>query len=171
MVVNQKQFAKIIGVTTRRVRQMRDEEGLFRLEEQGKGYELERCVPEYIDYKLKAEVTRGTSFIKEKEQADHEHIKKEISKLKLRKLKNELHEAADVEYFLTNMLIGFKNRLLTVPSKVAGLVVGETDVNAIVNLIENEMLQTLDELSEYDPEKIDGEVNDYFFEEDEENDE
>lgn len=161
MEVNQKELAKILGITDRRIRQLKDQFGLF---ENGmtegsksKKYILERCVPEYIQYKVDAEVTPGSSIVREKEQAEHEQIKKKISILKLRKLRRELHEAEDVEEFLTDMLMNFKNRVLSIPQKVAPLVLAEDDVNAVINILEKEVFQALDELSEYDPLKIDKE--------------
>lgn len=122
-----------------------------------KNYCLEKCVPEYINYKLEAEAQQGTTFIKEKEQAEHEQIKKKISILKLRRLKRELHEADDVEEFLTDMLMNFKNRLLSIPQKVAPLVISEEDINVVIGVLEKEIFEALDELSEYDPLKIDKE--------------
>lgn len=161
MIVNQKELADALGITSRRIRQLTEEYGLFEnAKAEGSGrkkYNLSRCVQEYIDYKVDAEAPGGTNLIKEKEQAEHEQIKKKISILKLRRLKRELHEAMDVEMFLTDMLINFKNRLLSIPSKVAPLVQGEEDVNQIVSILEKEVYATLDELSEYDPLKIDNE--------------
>lgn len=54
MIVNQKQLANVLGITDRRVRQLRDEQGIFTYDNQikGKRYNLEKCVQEYIDYKL-----------------------------------------------------------------------------------------------------------------------
>ncbi|PXV87349.1 hypothetical protein C8E03_110110 [Lachnotalea glycerini] len=158
MIVNQKQLANMLGITDRRVRQLR-EEGLFNFAENGRGYCLEKCIPEYIDFKIKAEVGTGTLVIKEKEQAEHERIKKKISKLKLRKLKKELHEATDVEFFLSEMLINFKNRLMSIPSKIAIQMVGEEDINKITEILNYEMLETLEELSEYDPDVINNDNN------------
>ncbi|MFR4350563.1 MAG: DNA-packaging protein [Roseburia sp.] len=159
MDVNQKELAAILGISDRRIRQLREEYGLF---ERGitsgkkiKNYCLEKCVPEYINYKLEAETTQGKTIEREKEQAEHEQIKKKISILKLRKMRRELHNAEDVEEFLTNMLMNFRNKLLTIPQKIAPLVVGEDDVNEILSLIEKEVFETLEELSEYDPLKID----------------
>ena len=60
-----------------------------------------------------------------------------------------------MEEFLTDMLVNFKNRLLSVPQKVAPLIVSEDDVNVILDILEREIFQTLEELSEYDPLKID----------------
>ncbi len=177
MNVNQKELAAILGITDRRIRQLKNEFGLFEGNvvdgKKTKTYCLEKCVPEYINYKLEAEVQGGTSYSKEKEQAEHEQIKKKISVLKLRKLKRELHEADDVEEFLTGMLVNFKNRLLSVPQKVAPLIIGEDDVNVILDTLEREMFQTLDELAEYDPLKIDKDRASQIIEEmdDEEDDE
>lgn len=156
MNVNQKQLANILGITDRRVRQLR-EEGFFSFAESGKKYNLEKCVQEYIEYKIKTETDRGTSIDVEKEKAEHESIKKNISKLKLRKLKKELHEASNVEMFLNEMLINFRNRLLSIPSKVAVQVLGEQDINRIISLLNKEMIETLEELSEYDPDKVNNE--------------
>ena len=176
MDVNQKELAAILGITDRRVRQLKNEFGLFSKglssEKKQKNYVLEKCVPEYINYKLEAEVQQGKGYNKEKEQAEHEQIKKKISILKLRKLKRELHEADDVEEFLTDMLVNFKNRLLSVPQKVAPLIVSEDDVNVILDILEREIFQTLEELSEYDPLKIDKDTTSQILEEmDEEEDE
>lgn len=159
MDVNQKELAAILGITARRIRQLREEYGLFEhgmaAGEKVKRYRLEKCVPEYINYRLEAEVTRGTAVVKEKEQAEHEQIKKKISILKLRRLRRELHEAEDVEEFLTDMLVRFRARLLTVPQNIAPAVMGVDDVNKVIDILEKEMFAALDELSEYDPLKID----------------
>ena len=106
---------------------------------------------------------------KEKEQAEHEKYKKEITKLKLRRLRKETHEAGDVEQFLNNMLIDFRNRLLSVPAKIAPIVIGQTDIHIIISELEKELEMTLEELSNYDPDVINGtEPIDYDVETDEE---
>lgn len=158
MNVNQKQLASILGITARRVRQLR-EEGFFSFVEEGKTYNLEKCVQEFIEYKVQAETNKSKTIDVEKEKAEHEMIKKNISKLRLRKLKKELHEASDVEMFLSEMLVNFKNRLLSIPNKLAVQVLGEQDINRIIELMNKEMLETLEELSQYDPDKINHEKN------------
>ena len=148
MLVNQKELANVLGITTRRVRQIR-EEGLFEYAENSKKYNLAKCVQEYIDFKTKKEIGTGTSIIYDREHAEHEKVKKETAKIKLRMLKRELHESSDVENFLSDMLINFKNRLLSIPSKLAVQLQGEGDINRIKRILNDEMLQTLDTLSEY----------------------
>lgn len=172
MEVNQKELAKILGVSDRRIRQLKDDYGLFSNgiveENKRKRYCLEKCVPEYINYKLEQEVQGGAFLNKEKEQAEHERIRKKISILKLRKMRRELHEAKDVEEFLTDMLVEFRENLLSVPQKVAPLIVAEDDVNVIMNVLEKEMFESLDQLSEYDPAKIDKDRTDLFSDDEEE---
>lgn len=155
MIVNQKQLAECLGISSRRVRQLR-EEGLFKLTQEGKGYSLEKSIQEYIEYKVNAETGRRASISKEEVQAEHEEVKKQISLLKLRRLRRELHEASDVEAFLTDMLLRFKNRLLSVPSRLAMQIAGESDINEIIQIIKKELGVVLEELSEYDPDEIDG---------------
>lgn len=146
-------LAQVLGLSTRRVRQLR-EEGMFPFIPNSKKYSLEKCVQEYIEFKVNAETSNGASVSREKEQAEHERIKKDISALKLRKMRGELHEAADVELYWNEMLIGFRNRLLAVPSKLAPLIVGERDIHVITKHLTDEMTAALSELSEYDPDEI-----------------
>lgn len=169
MIVNQKELAQCLGITSRRVRMLRDE-GLFKITQEGKGYNLEKSIQEYIEYKINAETGRRTSISKEEVQAQHEEIKKQISILKLRKLRRELHEAADVEMYLSDMLLRFKNRLMALPSKLAMQIAGENDMNAIIQIIKTELLSVLEELSEYDPDEVDGRQGEIADEEDEEED-
>ena len=61
-----------------------------------------------------------------------------------------------MEAFLTDMLLRFKNRLLSVPSRLAMQIAGESDINEIIQIIKKELGAVLEELSEYDPDEIDG---------------
>lgn len=163
MVVNQKALAQSLGISTRQVRNLKSE-GMFQTVENGKGYRLEKCVQEYINFKVNAELGRRTSITKEEVQAEHEEVKKQISTLKLRKLRRELHEAANVEAFLSDMLVHFRNRLLSLPPKLAMELSGESDLNQMIVIIQKELNNALEELSEYDPDEIDGinpDIDDY----------
>lgn len=152
--VSQKELAQCLGISTRQVRNLKNE-GLFQLALGERKYRLEDCIREYIDFKINAEMGRRASVSKEQVQAEHEEVKKQISLLKLRKLRRELHEARDVEYFLSDMLTRFKNRLMSIPSKLALVIAGETDINKLMTLIQGELLDALEELSAYNPDEID----------------
>lgn len=170
MVVNQKELAQCLGISTRQVRNLRDE-GLFRTVKGNRGYVLETCVQEYINFKVNAEMGRGASRSVERIKADHEAIKKEISALKLRRMRQELHETADVEAFLSDMLVRFKDRLLSLPSKLAMQIAGETDINVLVQVLTRGFNEALGELSGYDPDSIDGERVDQLDDEEEDDEE
>ena len=83
MEVNQKELAEILGLTDRRIRQLIKDFGLFSAFEAGgkrqKRYNLEKCVQEYISYKVSEETGMGTSQTKEEEQTRHEEIKIKIT--------------------------------------------------------------------------------------------
>ena len=83
MIVNQKQLAQCLGISTRQIRNLKTE-GMFQTVENGRGYSLELCIQEYINFKINAEVGRSASISKESIQAEHEEIKKQISIMKLR---------------------------------------------------------------------------------------
>lgn len=170
-LVNQKTLAEALGISARQVRNLKAQ-GMFDFAEGTKKYNLAKCVNEYIDFKVNAETTGGASLNREKELAEHERLKKEITKIKLRKLRGEVHEASDVAEFWSNTLINFKNRLLAIPGKVAPLIISEADINVIINKIENEIYETLDELAEYSPEAVNsfGGTLDFATDEDDEDD-
>ena len=168
MELNQKELAELLGITARQVRNLK-EQGLFELIKGSKKYNAAACVQEYIQHKIKAETGRGAHVNKEQEQAEHEKLKKEITALKLRKMRKEVHEASDVEAFWTDCLLEFRRILLSIPSKIAPKFLNEADVNVIVNTLNEEMITALDALSEYDPDKINKDNVNYFAEGDDEN--
>lgn len=155
MVVNQKELSQCIGISTRQIRNLKSE-GLFQTEKNSRGYNLEKCIQEYINFKVNAEMGRRTNITKEEVQAEHEEIKKQIAILKLRKLRRELHEASDVEAYLTDMLTRFRNRIMSLPPKIAMGISGESNMNEMIRSIQKELENTLEELSQYDPDEIDG---------------
>ena len=155
MELNQKQLAEILGITARQVRNLK-EQGLFEFTPGSKKYNAAKCVQEYLAYKIKAETNRGTAIVKETEQAEHERLKKEITKYKLRKIRKEIHEAADVERFWSDMLQHFRNYMLSIPSKIAPKILDEADINKIIHELTEEILNALDTLAEYDPDAVNG---------------
>lgn len=155
MEVTQKALAECLGVTPRQIRNLKAS-GLFALKPGEKKYHLEKCIQEYIAFKVNDETGRRTVIDKEKVAAEHEEVKREISLLKLRKFRRELHESADVESYLMDMLLAFRNRLEALPQKAAMQIAGVKDVNEIIDILRQNVNSALNELSDYDPDKIDG---------------
>ncbi len=154
-LITQKELAECLRITPRQIRNL-NADGVFQGCIQGRKYDLPKCIATYIDYKVASETGRTREVSKEKVSAEHEEVKKQISILKLRKLRRELHEASDVQAYLADMLIHFKTKLESVPGKLALSVAGEKDTNKIMDMLDRGIADALEELSEYDPDRIDG---------------
>ena len=153
MTVNQKELAECLGVVPRTIRDLSKSLGLFERDPAGK-YDLAACVREYIEYKIDLSSGSAEALNLEALKAKHEEVKIQMSIEKLKEYKAEIHRSEDVEEFLSNMLVSFKNKLSVLPPKLAMEIMGETDTNRAIMKVEEEINAALDELSEYDPIKI-----------------
>lgn len=72
---------------------------------------------------------------------------------------------------MTDMLTRFKSRILSLPTKIAMQTAGESDINRIVQSVTKVLNEALEELSEYDPDEIDGQAAGTFEEMEEEDEE
>src|SRR6516165_10899220 len=73
----------------------------------------------------------------------------EMAHMNLAERKGQLHDARDVEFIMNNMLTYFKQRVLSIPSRVARLCVGKS-FREIFDLLSTEIELCLRELSSYD---------------------
>lgn len=140
-----KDVARLLGISQRRVQQLENDDIIQKNSEQK--YDLPKTIEQYYQWKLKPNDT----IQYEQEKALHEKAKREKAELLLAKMKNELHEASDVELVLTGMIITFKNKLLALPSHMASKLVGQVSIPKITEIITEELSRILIELSEYDP--------------------
>ena len=146
-------LSALFNLTDRRIRQLADE-GVVVKHSRGK-YDLFQSVQNYIRL-IKSnssveKVKSDTDFDLDRERALHEAVKREKSELSLAVMKGELHEAKDVEKVMTDMLTNFRGKILSLPSKLAPILMARDDVFIIQSIIEKEVHMTLYELSEYDP--------------------
>ena len=140
-------------ITTRRVNQLVDEEVLAR-EPEG-DFILPTAVAAYYEYKYadKDETTYLT------EKARHEKAKRELAELELQKRRNEVHDAADVELVMTDMLTNLRNQLLGLPAKMAPQLANR-DKDYIDQALTDEIQSRLTELSDYSPDMfVEGDSN------------
>ncbi|MFM1655639.1 hypothetical protein ACI7RC_26600 [Brevibacillus sp. B_LB10_24] len=154
LIVSTDTLATLLGFTRQRINQLA-KEGI--LEKQAAGrYPLMKNVQRYIEYlrtgvKDKGDGDEEAQAKYWEEKALHEKAKRETAELKLGQLKNQLHDAADVELVMTNMLATFRSRILSIPEKVSPKVLGVKNLSEISDAINTEVLEALAELSEYDP--------------------
>jgi len=170
ITVNSATLEKIIGVSDRRIRQLAEENTIVRA---AKGrYKLMDSIINYI-LTLKVQMEAGNVDLDgeidlEEEKAIHERVKRHISELKLQVMKGDLHKSKDVECVMTDMLISVKTKLLSMPTKLAPLLVARNDVDYIRTAINKEVFEALNELKDYNPKDF---HSDEFIGEEEEEDE
>ena len=118
-------IAKIFGITTRRVEQLKAE-GII----QGKGkptkYDLLPTIQSYIKYlsdKANGREKKQTDAQLETEKLDAEKriktAKAEMVELELKELRGELHRASDVEAITTDHVMLIRSMLMALPGRVA----------------------------------------------------
>lgn len=158
LVVSTDVLGELFGYSRRRINQF-VEEGVLERQSPGR-FLLAQSVKKYIDFiklgKAGEEEEEATAQYWE-EKALHEKAKREMAELKLAKEKRQLHSSADVEFVMTDMLVTFRNRILSIPQKVAPAVLGLTSLAEITNVVDSELREALTELSGYDPVMFDGE--------------
>lgn len=168
MQVIQKELAKILGISTRRIQQLAAENGMFK-SKTGTKYDLADCVQDYIKFKIESETSGKNDLDYWQEKAKHEQAKRTITQMKLARMKRESFDAADVEDAWAALLIEFKDELKSLPHKLAPLLIGMEDMAEIARTVEFQIDGALFALSQFDLDKINN--NDEMPEEDEDEEE
>lgn len=136
----------ILGLSERSVRELAIKGIVTKL---AKGnYDPLDSARKYIEH-LK---TKDDGAAKE-ELARRNKAQRELQELKLQEASGELHRAEDIAKYVGDMLIAFKTSMRAIPAYLANLVVEETDVNKIRELLLQEIDKSLLRLSEYKPEE------------------
>lgn len=157
ITVNSATLEKIIGVSDRRIRQLA-EEGIIIRAAKGRYKLMDSILNFILKLKVEIEMKGGTSpdgeIDLEEERALHEKVKRHISELKLQTMKGELHKSEDVEHVMTDMLVSIKTKLLSMPTKLAPILVSRNDIDFVRSTINREVLDTLNELKDYNPKEF-----------------
>lgn len=157
ITVNSAALEKIIGVSDRRIRQLAEENIIIRA---AKGrYKLMDSVMNYIlTLKVQMEASNTESMDGEidleEEKAIHERVKRHISELKLQTMRGELHKSEDVESVMMDMLASVRAKLLSMPAKLAPILVSRNDIDFVRNTINREVMEALNELKDYNPKEF-----------------
>lgn len=139
-----KVVASWLGLTERRVRQMRDE-GIIQEARPGL-YELQPTVRRYIQY-----LRGGAGGDKlNEERAGLLAIKRKKAQIELDELEGGLHRTEDIERALGTMLSNFRTRILAIPAKTAGDLSKMKEQSEIFDRLKMEVDEALEELSNFD---------------------
>ena len=157
ITVNSAALEKIIGVSDRRIRQLAEENIIIRA---AKGrYKLMDSITNYIlTLKVQMEANNAESvdgeIDLEEEKAIHERVKRHISELKLQTMRGELHKSEDVERVMMDMLASVRAKLLSMPTKLAPILVSRSVIDFVRNTINREVMEALNELKDYNPKEF-----------------
>lgn len=137
-----KAVAQWLGLTERRIRQMRDA-GIIREAKPGL-YDMKPTVQAYLAY------LRNNTGDLNQQRAELTKTKKELAKLELDERKGDLHRTEDIEQALATMLMNFRTKVMSMPAKLAKTLASMSDNAEIYDLLKKETDEALDELSDYD---------------------
>lgn len=158
-LVHQKELADVVGLTTRRIQQLTASGEIKRAKEGENGakrneYDLAKSVQAYISTVKEARGGSADGDPLREEQTLLTRTKRKIEETKLAIIRGEVHRSEDVEAVMNNMLMRFKGKLLAVPVRLAPKVIGIDNLPQLQDAIEDEILECLAELSEYDPQEF-----------------
>jgi phage terminase Nu1 subunit (DNA packaging protein) len=148
-VYNTAAIARLLDLSERRVRQLRDE-GIILEYRTGSGlFDLTPTVNAYIRY-LRRESDGGDVVGIHTERALLVRAKRRSEEYDLQLKEGELHETEEIERIYATMLSNFRTRLLSIPAKVTPRVKGKTSDADISAILKAEIDETLNELSNFD---------------------
>ena len=145
------ELANLFGVSDRHIRDLAVEGYIVRTE-RGKYYLFE-SIKGYIKY-LEDRNSAPADVKEAKIKEEIERLKKdtELKKLRIQEMKNQLHSADTIKEVMVNMLMNMKGKLLSISNKLAPLIIGMDNLGEIQDAIQSEILESLEELSDYDSE-------------------
>lgn len=151
-LVSSPELAEMFGVSDRYIRMLAKDEIVKKSGTRGK-YLLTDSVKGFIEFLRETSSTdvdlKGAKIKKETEKIAKDI---ELKTIKILEMKNELHSAEIVKKVMTIMLTNLKGKLLSVPNKIAPLVVGCDNLGDIQDIVSSSIEDVLLELSEYSPE-------------------
>ena len=159
-------IAKIFGVSTRRIQQLKAE-GIIKGEGRPTKYDLLPTIQAYIKYlsdKANGREKKQTTAQQEEEKLKAEvRIKKAKAKtaeLELDELQGKMHRAEDVEAIMTAHVLQVRSMLMAMPGKLAVDLASLTTPSEVSSRIRDETNYILEQLSEaeYDADEFRGRV-------------
>ena len=154
-------IAKIFGVSTRRVEQLKTE-GIIKGEGKPTRYDLFPTIQAYIKYlsdkangREKKETTEKLEKRKLEAEISWKRTKAEMAELELRELQGEMHRAEDVEALMTDHVLLIRSMILALPSRLAVDVSNAKTAADASEIIKAECYAMLNQLAayEYNPEE------------------
>lgn len=154
LLVSSKTLEALFGVKDRTIRDLA-ERGIIKRDSHGR-YLFWDSARSYITALKVANAGRNTQNVDDKgknidldeEKAQHEHIKRQITEIKLQLIKGQVHKAEDVEAVMTDMFTKFRSKMTALPTKMARKLEGKSKLE-IQKILKMEIDNALVELASY----------------------
>lgn len=147
------EFAKMVGKTPQWIRQL-TRDGVLTQCGRGK-YNMAENIIAYIEHVSGGKEEDGKPrHIDVK--TEHEILKKEKTELQVQQLRGQLHAAEDVRLVMGDMILSAKSKLLTLPTRIAGQLEGES-TKTIEQTLRTEIEDALTVLVNYSPQMFEKE--------------
>lgn len=145
-----KAIARLLNLTERRVRQLKDE-GIIQEYKGTPGlYDLMPTTHNYINYLRKRNPESEENINYNTERAKLIRAKRLNEEYDLGVKDGSLHTSEDVEAVMVNMLINFKSRLMAIPAKLSPVLSKKTDKAEIHRILKDSVDEALNELADFD---------------------
>ena len=148
-------IAKIFGVTTRRVEQLKSE-GIIKGSGKPTKYDLLPTIQAYIKFlsdkahgREKKEAIEDLEKQKLESEVAIRKSKAEIAKFELKEIQGKMHRAEDVEAIFTDHVLFLRGLILAMPNKLAVDLAGEHTAAEQAETVKREVHYVLNQLSEY----------------------
>lgn len=143
-IVSSSVLAHLFGVSDRTIRELSQKEILKKIED-GR-YLKDECIKNYIEY-LNEKMDKNS--LAREEELKRKVADRQLKELKLQEQAKELHRTETVTKAISNMIIVFKTKALTIPSKLAGRLTIENDIKIVEQILKDGIYELLKELSEW----------------------
>lgn len=143
-----KAMAKILDLSERRVRQLRDENIIKEYPNAEGLYDLMPTLHSYINYLRKSNPDSDVDYVTERAKLMRAKRINEEFDLKIKE--GKLHDSEIVETILSAMMINFKSRLMAIPSKLSPVLSKKTDKAEIYKILKSSIDEALYEISSFD---------------------
>lgn len=156
-----KVIAKIFGVSTRRVEQLKTE-GIIKGQGKPTKYDLLPTIQAYIKYlsdkangREKKQTDAQLTTSKLEAESRIKTAKAEMAELELKELQGKMHRAEDVEAITTDHVFFVRSMLMAMPGKLAVDLAGTHTAAEQADRVKQEVYYILENLSgyKYDPEE------------------
>lgn len=150
IVFTTKQLSECLELSTRRIQQLA-EEGVLVRAQRGK-YNAIESMKNYIRFLEERDAGNTGEVDYYHEKALHEKAKREKAEIEVAALKGKMHKSEDVAAVMNDMVASCRAKMLSLPTKVAPMVVGKNNVAVVRDLISREVKEALNELADYNRE-------------------